>query len=277
MRCTVLAVIAALAPAGAGVAGAAVDLNAAIEARIQRADSVRVVRLRETLSGEICLPGGDRLDDFIVEREGRADGAWRAAMLKVLSEAMRRFPSPTVCPRSSGLRRIRFGVQFFHGEKRTTFIFYLAERCFEFWTGRSFEGSAKTGDFGPRILSLLKQAFPTDTTVRHLDLAGLISCDDYLREHPAGVPVEQLPEATRRVPPKYPKEAKKAKTEGQVLVQATIGADGTVGEVRILMSVPGLDAAAVAAVRQWRFEPALDCWGRSVACPIVIPVRFALE
>jgi len=274
MRRAVLAMIVAFAPAA--VAHAAVDLNAEIEQRIQRADSVRVVRMREPLSGESCAPGDDHLDDFIIERVGRAEGTWKSDMAEVLAGAMRRFPGPEVCPRQSGRRIVRFGVEFFTGDRRTSFVVYFAERCIEFWSGRVFEGSAEMQRFAPQILALLKRAFPTDTTVRHLDLNGRMRCEDYMREHPGAAPVEQAPEATRRVPPDYPGEAKKAKVDGVVTVGAMVRTDGTVGETRILKSIPALDDAAVAAVRQWRFEPALDCWGRPVATWLAIPVRFAL-
>jgi len=277
MRRAVLAVLAVLAPPGAAGAAAAVDLNAPIEERIRKADSVRVVRLREPLSGESGAPGDDRLDDFIVERVGRAEGTWKWDMAEALASAMRRFPGPAICRRQSGSRLIRFGVQFFTGERRTSFVVYLADRCIEFWSGRAFEGSAEMHSLAPQLLALFKQAFPTDTTVRHLEVTGRISCEDYLREHPAANLVEQPPEPTRRVPPAYPKEAKQAKIEGEVLVEVMVGADGAVGETRVLKSVPALDAAAVAAVRQWRFAPALDCWGRPIACRVVLPVRFALR
>ena len=272
-----LALLSIPALALARTAGAAVDLNAEIEQRIRGADSARVVRVREPRSGEICLAGEDHLDDFIVEREGRAQGMWTASMAQALVEAVRRFPAPVICPRERGQRPIRFGVQFFTGPRRTTIILYLAERCFEFWTARTFEGSAEMHDIAPRILALLKRAFPADTTVQHLDLKGLISCEDYMREHPEGSLLVQPPEPIRRVPPRYPKEARKARIEGEVLVQAWVGVDGQVGETRVLRSVPGLDAAAVAAVRQWQFEPALDCWRQPVATWVALPVAFKLD
>ena len=238
---------------------------------------MRVARVREPLTGETGSPGEDHLHDLIVEREALVDSAWMASMADALTEAIRRFPLPEICPREPGGRRIRFGVQFIGGDRRTTLILYLADRCFEFWTGRTFEGSAEMHGIAPRILALLKQAFPADTTVRHLDLKGLISCEDHHREHPEESLVEQPPEATRRVPPKYPKEAKKARIEGRVLLSVTIGADGVPGEVKVLESVPGLDAAAIASVREWEFAPALDCGGNPVASSLDIPVHFKLD
>ena len=277
MRRVILAVIVALVAAGAGVAGAARDPHAALEDRIRNADSVRVVRVREPVSGETGAPGEDRLADFIVEREGRAQGPWQASMAAALTEAMRRFPVPETCSREPGVRRIRFGVQFFTGDVRITLIVYLADRCIEFWTGRTFTGSAELHDVAPRVLALLKQAFPADTTVRRLGLSGLIACEDVVREHPETPLVTQPPEATRMVPATYPKAAKKARIEGRVLLQATIESDGTVSAIKVLESVPELDAAAIAAVRQWTFEPGLDCEGSPVTAVLNIPVVFKLD
>jgi len=236
-----------------------------------------VARVRDPIAGETGSPGEDHLNDIIIEREARMDSAWKAAMADAITEAMRRFAGPEICSREPGARRIRFGVQFIRRDQRATIILYLADRCFEFWSGRAFVGSAEMHGTAPRILALLKQAFPGDTTVRHLDLKGLISCDDFRREHPEESMIEQAPEATRRVPPRYPKEARKAKIEGRVLLYVTIGANGAIGEVKVLESVPELDAAAIASVREWEFAPALDCWGNPVASSLDIPVRFKLD
>ena len=41
-----------------------------------------------------------------------------------------------------------------------------------------------------------------------------------------------------------------------MILEAVIGEDGTVQDVRVLRSKPLLDNAAVEAVRQWKFTPA---------------------
>jgi TonB family protein len=238
---------------------------------------VRVARVRDPLAGETGTAGGDHLDDIVIEREARVDAAWRRSMAEALGEAIHRFPSPEICPREPGVRRIRFGVQFIGGARRATIVLYLADRCLEFWDGRTFVGSAEMHGTAPTILGLLKQAFPADTTVKHLDAKGLISCEDYQREHPDASLIEQQPEATRKVPPNYPKQARKEKIEGLVVLQVMIQSDGTVGEIKVVQSVPELDAAAIASVRQWEFDAAVDCWGNPVAAPLVIPVRFTLD
>jgi protein TonB len=45
----------------------------------------------------------------------------------------------------------------------------------------------------------------------------------------------------------------------------------------VLKSVAPLDAAAIAAVRQWRFRPARDADGRPVRVIMEVPVRFVLR
>jgi TonB family protein len=84
--------------------------------------------------------------------------------------------------------------------------------------------------------------------------------------------VEELPEAVSKVAPIYPNDMKPG-GEGTVMVQALVLEDGSVGDVRIVRSVPGLDEAAVACVRQWRFKPAMSK-GAPVAVWVAVPVRF---
>ena len=88
--------------------------------------------------------------------------------------------------------------------------------------------------------------------------------------------VEELPEAVTKSAPVYPDEARRAGIEGQVTVQALVLEDGTVGDIRLVKSIPGLDEAAVACVRQWRFKPALSK-GTPVAVWVAVPVRFSLR
>jgi TonB family protein len=100
-----------------------------------------------------------------------------------------------------------------------------------------------------------------------------VSTDPALGDY---VYVEELPEALTKVPPAYPAEARRAKVEGTVLVQALVGKDGRVRDTKIVRSIPELDDAAVAAVRQWVFKPAL-AKGSPVAVWVAVPVRFTLQ
>ena len=57
--------------------------------------------------------------------------------------------------------------------------------------------------------------------------------------------------------PEYPAIARAARVSRLVVLEATIGEDGRVGDIRVLRSVSLLDQAAIDAVRQWRFTPTL--------------------
>jgi protein TonB len=88
--------------------------------------------------------------------------------------------------------------------------------------------------------------------------------------------IEELPEAVTRVAPEYPDLARDANVDGTVLVQALVGRDGRVRDVRVVQSIPMLDEAAVAAVRKWVFKPALAN-NKPVAVWVAVPVRFTLQ
>jgi TonB family protein len=64
-----------------------------------------------------------------------------------------------------------------------------------------------------------------------------------------------LPVRTVNVEPVYPDAARQAGIDGVVILEALIGEDGKVMDARIMRSIPELDEAALAAVRQWAFAP----------------------
>jgi protein TonB len=57
--------------------------------------------------------------------------------------------------------------------------------------------------------------------------------------------------------PRYPPEALRAGTAGEVLVEITIGTDGSVTNARVVRATPPrvFDREALNAVRRWKFEP----------------------
>jgi TonB family protein len=58
--------------------------------------------------------------------------------------------------------------------------------------------------------------------------------------------------------PVYPAQLYQAKTEGHVVLDARIGTDGSIREVRVVAPAhPDFDSAALEAVRQWRFSQTL--------------------
>ncbi len=88
--------------------------------------------------------------------------------------------------------------------------------------------------------------------------------------------VEEMPEALTRVAPVYPLAAMRAGVSGTVVLQVLVGKDGRVRDVRVAHSIPPLDTAAVAAVLQWTFKPAMNM-GRPLAVWVQVPVRFSID
>lgn len=84
------------------------------------------------------------------------------------------------------------------------------------------------------------------------------------------------PERIHYVAPEYPPLARTARVEGTVILEAVLDAEGTVREARVLRSVPLLDAAALDAVRQWRFTPT-RLNGIPVPVVMTVTVMFSLR
>jgi TonB family protein len=78
---------------------------------------------------------------------------------------------------------------------------------------------------------------------------------------PAAAPTSTPPAANKlellsSVEPDFPARLVRTLGSGKVVVQFEVAADGTVSQVDVVQSSHrGLDAAAVAAVKQWRFKP----------------------
>jgi len=86
----------------------------------------------------------------------------------------------------------------------------------------------------------------------------------------------QTPTKTYDVKPVYPAIAVSARVQGVVIVEATVGVDGTVTDAKILRSIPLLDAAALDAVRQWKFTPTVLPDLGPVPIIMTVTVNFSL-
>jgi TonB family protein len=83
------------------------------------------------------------------------------------------------------------------------------------------------------------------------------------------------PRMIKSARPNYPAEAMRAKIEGKVSLEMVVQADGTVGEVRVVRSLDrkfGVDGAAVKAVKEMRFTPAMK---DGVAVPVLLSTEMA--
>ena len=108
-----------------------------------------------------------------------------------------------------------------------------------------------------------------------------ISCDSSPTE-PCTGPMNVGGNVTRPVKlsapqPQYTEEARRARVQGVVIVQAIIDCDGFVASTTVLKGLPmGLSEAAVDAIRQWRFQPARQD-GRAVMVYYNLTVNFRLQ
>jgi TonB family protein len=129
---------------------------------------------------------------------------------------------------------------------------------------------------------LLRDSFKlsnTDTSQLVVTLTPGGTTPPSLVPGPRGAPVAlaTLPVLISRVEPQYTDQARQAQLQGMVRVQAIVRKDGSVDSVQVIQGLGmGLDEAAVAAVRQWRFRPATR-EGEVVDYPITLSVNFNLR
>ena len=93
----------------------------------------------------------------------------------------------------------------------------------------------------------------------------------YLAETP-GI---RLPIIKRDVHPRYTSDAMRAKIQGEVELQIVVASDGSVSRARVITSLDkvfGLDDAAIAAAKQFTFEP-----GKLDGIPVPVAVNLRLQ
>ena len=79
-----------------------------------------------------------------------------------------------------------------------------------------------------------------------------------------------------KVQPVYPPDARRARIQGTVLLQALIGKDGHVKNLHLIAGDKTLAEAAIGAVQQWRYRPYL-LMGEPVEVETQITVNFTLS
>jgi len=87
-----------------------------------------------------------------------------------------------------------------------------------------------------------------------------------------------MPKIVTKVDPVYPNDARDARVDGKVVLQAVIRENGTVGEVQVLTAIPNwpsLDRSAVEAVQQWKYRPAVKD-GHPVSVYFTVMIQFRL-
>jgi TonB family protein len=98
--------------------------------------------------------------------------------------------------------------------------------------------------------------------------------DDQLRRIGNGV---TAPELVSRVGPKFSDEARAEKFSGTVIVGLVVDTNGVPQRVRVVRGIGhGLDEEALAAVRQYRFKPAMEN-GKPVPVRVNVEVNFRIK
>jgi len=80
----------------------------------------------------------------------------------------------------------------------------------------------------------------------------------------------------RPVEPNYPMLAKQMKVQGSVILQALIGREGSIQDLRVLSGPAILSTAAMDAVRQWHFRPYYQS-GQAIETEARITVNFTIS
>ena len=119
------------------------------------------------------------------------------------------------------------------------------------------EGGVPGGIVGG-VVGGLPDAPPPPATVAPVRVGGLI----------------RAPKLLNRVTPEYPVVAVAARTSATLILEATVGTDGRVQEVRVLRGQPLFDQSAVDAVKQWRYRPLLL---NGVPVPFIVTVTLSFN
>jgi len=107
----------------------------------------------------------------------------------------------------------------------------------------------------------------------HLPVKRAASGEEVVARVP---PAEMEHLLTHKVDPVYPEAAKETKAKGLVVLDAVIGPDGTVRDLRPVSGPDVLEPAALDAVRWWRFEP-YRVNGKPVEVETTVAVEFQPE
>lgn len=126
------------------------------------------------------------------------------------------------------------------------------------------------------VVGGVKEATVSGIPVSTLAAAGALGEEDGRNKPVRATGDIQPPKLLTQVNPKYPEEARSAKVEGIVILEAETDVYGRVARTTVLRSIPALDQAAIDAVKQWVYEPFIID-GKPRGCIFTVTVRFTLK
>jgi protein TonB len=223
------------------------------------------------------------------------EARWVERAVAVLLDEARYDPKgecSTECWPCDSAAHLEVAIELGTGPDATDIVVLFRPRCAEVLSESGSLGSLKLGAGAGYLFDLIKRALPADSVLQAMKFPprdpkaiekppAVVSTQersaaDSIPKFGEYVYVEVLPEVVNKVPPAYPQLAREANVDGTVLVQALVGRDGRVKDVMVVKSIGMLDTAAVTAVRQWVFKPAMSK-GSPVAVWVACPVKFSLH
>ena len=125
----------------------------------------------------------------------------------------------------------------------------------------------------------LTKSVPSPITGTSESLVISIPPDEILPKIDEFIPYEKPPQIIKKTPLTYPELARNAGVEGSLILGLLIDAQGRLREVAILRASGtnvGFEEAAVEAVKQWTFSPAIQN-DKPVACWLTQPIKFQVK
>ncbi len=275
--------LVALSPRVVDAAARAPRSPAELAKAIASAPTARVSHVRQTLvpwAAGTLEPCG-RLEMTTVGQRDMGE-KWIAELARALQLEQRWLPlgslgTPDWLPVQD--ERDRLFISFTKDSTALALQVLVRERVIlvmDSWRPRgAIEGSRSMGT----ILELTHEALPgddwllrplsRDTVARPITTLGLPPIS-------ATSMCDIAPEPITRVPPRYPDRARDSRVSGTVTVGVLVSRAGDVVQTCVVGSAPMLDEAAVIAVEQWKFRPAMRR-GSPVAAWTQVPVKFNLH
>jgi protein TonB len=208
--------------------------------------------------------------------------AWRFARLllgdAVIDSAHKQVPIAGTCATGDSLPV--FLVSFAQGGTTTHALLRFDLGTTLFYTDDQPLGYVAMGTRADSLWSAMQAATDSSTALKRPRTRKLapvqVSKADRSPSLGTNVYIEELPEAVTKVAPRYPESARQAGVDGTVLVQALVGRDGLIADAVVMRGPRPLYDAALDAVWQWVFKPALSNH-KPVAVWVAIPVKFSLR
>jgi len=209
-----------------------------------------------------------------------ADEAWTRRFVRALmrpavwDSALRCQGSSRSCEEDSLTPMVVVTVR---GRPDVYVLLLFEDRCSVVFEADRALGSASMGDRADSLFEMVQQLLPESARWRGVPPTAVDSAaGDTSLALGQYADLDSLPESIHKVPPIYPTRAREDAAQGTVWVQARIGRDGTVKDAFVVHPMPYLDNAALDAVWQWTFRPAIRR-GEPITVWVMIPVKFTLH